>query len=114
MNRPLLHGDMYCSFQSLLFPSYYLRVKDFKLHLDQYQDTDTFKTESTFTLAFGFLNDPKLITVTIEPMAYPGMYLDSSLKFIVPELVSSAKISFFLDEVRPEMSRRKRRNFDEL
>lgn len=116
VNRSLLRQDGYCSFQSLLFPSYYLRLKNFTLTLEVYEDSLNYKTDASWKMNFGFLNDGKIMTVSLEPLSFPGMFLNlDGLSVKKPGVdVSSEEMSFFLEEVRPAFSRRKRRNVDEL
>lgn len=115
VNRALSGTDKYCSFQSLLFPGYWLRHDNFGLKLDKFVDTQEFKNDATWKMSFGFLNDASLLTVSIEPLAYPGMFINienlSVKRTDEPEI---ERISFYLEEVRPDMMRRKRRNIDEL
>jgi len=49
VNRALSGTDKYCSFQSLLFPGYWLRHdKNFGLQLDKYVDTVKFKNTGNY------------------------------------------------------------------
>jgi len=66
-------------------------------------------------MSYGFLNDATLLTVSIEPLAYPGMYLNiENLTVKETKTPEKERITFYLEEVRPDMNRRKRRNIDEL
>jgi hypothetical protein len=65
------------SFESLNFPGYYLRHKNFEIWLDRNTDNDLFKKDASFNIRIpGLVGGPlSYLYVSFESLNYPGHYI---------------------------------------
>ena len=120
--RAISGKDGYVSFQALLYPDYYIRHTRFGIRLEKISNDKEFQNEASWRIYYGFVNEENYLSVSIEPLGYPGLFMsfDSLMVKQVQTETEGEEASFVVVEVQnynpnsPGAQRRKRWRAEEL